>query len=397
MRAQTVHERDYISAHLHDDIRKLALSLKAKPSDWDVPYILRQIAGRQAIREKLPEWYANDDILYPEHLPLEQCSSELTAQYKSNLCDGHSLIDLTGGFGVDCLALAQGFEQAFYVERQEELCRLAKHNFTALARKHIQVIHGDAAEYLQNTSPVDCIYLDPARRDPYGKKTVAITDLEPDLSVLKDRLLEKATTVLVKLSPMLDISLALKSLPETRAVHVVSVENECKELLFLLQRDCLGEAQIHAINLSRKKTTQPLIFTRSEEENRTVAYTNSIQSYLYEPNASIMKAGGYKIITQHYPIEKLHQDSHLYTADVWLENFPGRYFCVQQVIPFNKKDLKEHLQDIAQANITVRNFPLSVDDIRKKLRIKPGGDTYLYATTLANKEKVLIRCYRPKP
>ena len=383
--------KDYINAHLHDDVQRLALSLKGKPEGLNAPFILRQIAGRQAIKDKLPGWYSNDNILYPEHLPLEQCSSELTAQYKAGLCKGNSLIDLTGGFGVDCAALSQNFTQVSYVERQEELCRLAKHNFSILGLKQIQVMQGDSKEYLQSSvSSVDCIYLDPARRDRYGKKIVAISDLEPNLSELKALLFDKTTTVLVKFSPMLDISLALKSLQETTDVHVVSVDNECKELLFLMQRGFEGEVQIHAVNLSRKQMYQPVVFSRSEEANTIPAYTSDISAYLYEPNASILKAGGYKVVTRNFPVRKLHPDSHLYTSDVLIKDFPGRIFCVDNVITFNKKDLKKSLQDVNQANISVRNFPLSVDEIRKKLHLKPGGNIYLFATTLANKKRVLI-------
>ncbi len=387
-------DKQFIADHLRDDVRELALKLSSSHTCQDIPLVIRQIAGRQAIRYKLPDWYTNENILYPEHLPLEQCSSDLTARYKSSLLKGDSFADLTGGFGVDCSYISQNFRKAYYVERQENLCSLARHNFSVLDVQHIEVVYEDAENFLSKMPSVNCIYLDPARRDKKGNKAVCLSDCEPDVSVLKDQLLAKADTVLIKLSPMLDISLALKSLPETSEVHVVSVENECKELLFLLKKGFTSEPYIYSVNVSKKTKTQTIRFLRSEEQEISPDYTSSLDQYLYEPNVSILKAGAYKILTKYYPLRKLHPDSHLYTSNDFIPDFPGRIFRVESVFSLNKKNLNAHLKGISQAHITVRNFPVSVDDLRKKLKLREGGEVYLFATTLYGGERVIIKSFR---
>lgn len=387
--------KQYIAEHLNDDIRDLVLKLKSKPSGLDVPFVIRQIAGRQVIKAKLPLWYANEALLFPEHISLEQCSSEWTAGYKASLCGGESLVDLTGGFGVDCVAMSSRFKRTVYVERQEELCRLARHNFVELGAGHIVVEQGNAEQYLRKMPKVDCIYIDPARRDRQGKKTVLLSDCTPDVAELKDLLLEKASSVCIKLSPMLDISLALQSLPETREVHVVSVNNECKELLFLMKRENKEEdVRICTANLKEKHPEQRFSFYRKEEQECWADFARQVENYLYEPNVSLLKAGAYKILSRHFPIRKLHPDSHLYTSQSLVDEFPGRIFRVESVFPLQKKQCKEYLNGVKQANITVRNFPLSVDELRKKTGLKAGGETYLFATTLYGGEKVLVKCYR---
>lgn len=384
------YEKQYISEHLHDDIRQLALKLKAKPMGLDASFVLRQIAGRQAIRHKLPDWYDKEDILYPGSLSLEQCSSGATSRYKSALCTGTSFADLTGGFGVDCAAMASCFQEATYVERQEELCRLARHNFPLLGAGHTEVVQAEAEAYLATMSPVDFLYLDPARRDDKGKKTVFLSDCSPDVTILKDLLLQKAGKVLIKLSPMLDISLALQALSETRQVHVVSVDNECKELLFLLDGKSEAALEIHAVDLSEKKGNHSLIFLRKEEQEASVGFAAACGNYLYEPNVAVLKAGAYKLPAIRYGLTKLHPDSHLYTSETLVADFPGRIFRIKKTFSFHKKDLKEHLNGLDQANITVRNFPMSVEEIRKKTKLKAGGEVYLFATTLSGGERVMI-------
>jgi hypothetical protein len=385
-------DKEFISAHLQDDTARLALQLSTAKTGVNAALALRQIAGRQAVRQKLPQWYGNDDILYPEHLPLEQCSSALTAAYKSRLLEGVSFADLTGGFGVDCAAVSDRFQRAYYVERQEHLCALARHNFTVLGLNHITVVHDEAEQYLQRMLPADCIYLDPARRDKRGNKAVCLAGCEPDITRLKALLLEKAPVVLVKLSPMLDITMALRDLPETSDVHVLSVENECKELLFLLKRGNEGEPLIHCVNLSRKPGQEAFTFRRSEEQSISLAYTSAVGDYLYEPNVSILKASACKVLARFFDVDKLHVNSHLYTSDRMIPDFPGRAFQVEAVFSLNKQALKVHLQGISRANISVRNFPLSADDLGKKLRISSGGSIYLFATTLSDGKKVIIRC-----
>ena len=392
----------FISTHRNDDVRSLALQAQKYP-DVDLPAALIQIAGRQAAAEKIPSWQAMDGILYPRHLSLEQCSSEATAQYKASVipeATAGTLADLTGGFGIDCAFLSAKFRHATYVERQEALCEIAAHNFPLLGLNHIQVKNADGVSYLQEMSPADWIFIDPARRDGHGGKTVAIADCEPDVAELETLLLAKARHVMVKLSPMLDLSLAIQDLKHVQEAHIVSVNNECNELLLILGHSTVepDDIPINCINLPAKEgkgaqgTGQLFSFTRSRELSSPATYTDVPGKYLYEPNASILKAGAFRNIAPIYKVEKLHPNSHLYTSDELVENFPGRSFRITGVCTLNKKEIKAVLGDIRKANVTVRNFPASVAELRKRIKLSEGGDVYLFATTLNNEQKVLIRC-----
>ena len=307
---------------------------------------------------------------------------------------------LTGGFGIDCSFLAAGFKSATYVERQEELCEIAAHNFPILNLNHINVRNEDGVAYLQTMSPVDCIFLDPARRNEHGGKTVAISDCEPDVAGLEELLLSKAKRIMVKLSPMLDLSLALKELKHTQEVHILSVNNECKELLLLLGQEAPTEQAppeeipIRCANLFTKgaQEEQHFIFTREQEQHSQCTYTDSLGDYLYEPNASLLKAGAFRSVAAAYSVRKLHPNSHLYTSDTFIENFPGRIFRIVNQCSFNRKEAKESLADLKKANVTVRNFPATVAELRKRLHLTEGGDTYLFASTLNDGRKVIIRC-----
>jgi 16S rRNA G966 N2-methylase RsmD len=352
----SVETLQYIKEHACDDVRSLALQAKKYP-EVDMAFAVTQIAGRQIAAVKLPSWAAQSDLLYPRHLSMEQCSSEATALYKSGLVQGDTFADLTGGFGVDCSFLSRRFRTSHYVERQSELCDLARHNFPLLGLD-IEVHHQDGVSFLQQMQPVDCIYLDPARRDGHGGKTVAISDCEPDLCQLEELLVSKAQTVLVKLSPMLDLSLALKGLHYVREVHIVSVQSECKELLLFLSKDALvPEVPVHCTQLLAGGEQRHYIFTQEQERNADCPLAASVGAYLYEPNASILKAGAYRSLTQAYPVKKLHISSHLYTSDSLVADFPGRTFNVVAVAGFGKKDLKVLLGGLEKANLTIRNFP----------------------------------------
>lgn len=382
----------FISEHAQDDVRRLALQAKKFPG-VDMNTAIVQIAGRQAAAEKIPSWHATEGIVYPRHLSLEQCSSELTARYKASLAKGDTLTDLTGGFGIDCAFLSAGFGQATYVERQEELCEIASHNFPLLGLNHIAVCHEDAGEHLRSMPPVDCIFIDPARRNEHGGKTVAIADCEPDVATLEEELLSKATRVMIKLSPMLDLTLALKDMKHVAEAHVVSVNNECKELLLITNKTENGRqpsVPIICVNLTTKET-QRFAFTREEEQTAACVYTNRIGKYLYEPNASLLKAGAFRCLASRYALQKLHPNSHLYTSDLPVEGFPGRSFEVESTFPLNKKEIKEALADVRKANLTIRNFPAPVAELRKRLKLAEGGDEYLFATTLNDGKKVVIR------
>ena len=376
----------FIEENVRADVRSLALQAKKYPQ-VDMAMAVVQIAGRQIAEAKVPSWYRTEGLLYPKHLSMEQCSSEATAIYKAGLVEGDTFADLTGGFGIDCSFLSRKFKQADYVERQSELCELAEHNFPLLGLK-IGVHNEDGVEYLKQMHPVDVLFLDPARRDGHGGKTVAISDCEPDVSALEDLLVEKAQTVMIKLSPMLDLSLALKNLKYVQEVHIVSVNNECKELLLILGGAAV-EGSIHTINYHGGEV-QKFVYAASEEVAALCPYATSVARYLYEPNSSLMKAGCYRLPAQRYGLSKLHPNTHLYTSDTLVSDFPGRVFRVERVCGFGKKELKT--LGCKQANLAVRNFPERVDALQKRLKIQDGGSTYLFATTLQDESKALIVC-----
>ena len=384
----------FIEENARADVRSLALQAKKYPQ-VDMAMAVVQIAGRQIAEAKVPSWYRTEGLLYPKHLSMEQCSSEATAIYKAGLVEGDTFADLTGGFGIDCSFLSCKFKQADYVERQSELCELAEHNFPLLGLK-IGVHNEDGVEYLKQMHSVDVLFLDPARRDGHGGKTVAISDCEPDVSALEDLLVEKAKKVMVKLSPMLDLSLALKALKYVQEVHIVSVNNECKELLLILEKSIdSSEIVIHCEQITGTGEHQHYAFTQEQERTSDCPLSAEVGVYLYEPNASILKAGAYRSLTQTYPVNKLHASSHLYTSPYYIEDFPGRRFQVEAVSGFGKKELKTLLQGLEKANLTIRNFPSSVAELRKRLKLKEGGECYLFATTLSDESKVLIKCRKP--
>ena len=378
----------YIRTHRNDDVRQLALSGQKRLGDA-LNYALNQIGGWQKAKEKIPSWSEIDDLVYPPHLSMEQCSSERTAAYKATLVQGDSFTDLTGGFGVDFAFIARNFKQTTMVEQSAELCEIAMHNLPLLGLPHAKVVNGDGIDHLRQMEPVDVIFIDPARRDQQGRKTVSIADCEPNLLEVLETLRTHAKKVLIKYSPMLDISLAVKELRQVESVHVVSVENECKELLVLLGEEATGNPPFHCVNLTKKGETR-YTFTPEEERNATIRQAGEIGAYLYEPYSSLLKAGAYKSLCQRFSVDKLAVSSHLYTSDNLIEAFPGRAFRVIDTFTLNKKEVKEHLGGITKANIAVRNFPLSANELRNKLKIKEGGDLYLFATTHMEKRLVVM-------
>lgn len=388
----------FIREHRQDDVRALALQANKYPQ-VDMAEAVVQIAGWQIAEKKVPLWARTEGILYPRHLSMEQCSSEVTAWYKASLVSGESLADLTAGFGVDCSFMARNFNRVIYVEKQEILCDLARHNFPLLGLSRIQVCQADGVEYLRQMEPVDCLFLDPARRDSHGGKTVAISDCEPDVCALESLLVEKGQYVLVKLSPMLDIGTALRELKYLREIHIVAVNNECKELIAVLKKpsdntySSDNEVIIFCEQAVNNLLTTPFSFTLSEEKNAACTWAEEVEDYLYEPGASLLKAGPYRLLSERYGVRKLQANSHLYTSFHEVD-FPGRRFRVLEVSDFGKKNLKQFLQGIEKANLTVRNFPTSVVELRKKLKLKEGGDLYLFATTLHGGQKVLIKCIK---
>ena len=385
--------RKFILDHRFDDVLKLALQASFFTGfDIDLPWALTQIEGRQIAEKKIPAWSHLDEIVYPPHLALEQCSSEQTARYKAELLSGTSFVDLTGGFGVDFAFISNNFQETCYVEVQKELCEIAAINFKILGLTSALIIHADATEYLEKIPPVDTIFIDPGRRlNLGGKKVFKIQEAEPNLLIIQDLLIERAERVLIKLSPMLDLSQGLKLLKNVAEVHVVSLENECKELLFFLKKNFTSEPLITCVNMNKKNNQPKISFLLSEEKSMSIQYTSEIKQFIYEPNTSLLKAGFYKGLTGLYPLRKFHPDSHLYTSDRFITDFPGRVFQTVAYASFNKKELKNFLCDTDKASVAVRNFPLTVDELRKKLKLKEGGDTYIFATTFANGKHILIK------
>lgn len=441
---------DFVAAHRTEDVRQLALKAK-RVEGLDLPLALDQIAGWQIACKKLPQWASCEGIIYPPHISMEQCSSQFTAQYKSEIaqtlltpavtvrarmsdsaesddqttksepqlsnsgesdnCEVEmclrmsdsaesdtlvarsSMVDLTGGFGVDFSYLARGFSQATYVERQRHLCDLAEHNMAALGLDQARIVCGDGVEYLRQMDPVDFIYLDPARRDEHGSRTYAIEDCTPNVLELRDLLLAKSQCTLVKLSPMLDWRKAVADFDGTvREVHIVATGNECKELLLVLGQ------QVH------EEPSAPRVFCVNDNQRidyDSAAYTQGLRiggkplpeakNYLYEPNASIMKAGCFDLVEERFGVAQVGPSSHLFVSATPVADFPGRGFAIEAIGGMNKKDIKRLLNGTKQANIAVRNFPLTAPQLRKKLKLADGGPVYLFGTTMQGCDHVLLR------
>lgn len=382
----------FIREHADDDLNRLLLSASRYPG-VDVTFVVDQIAARRQVKDKLPVWFACEDIVFPSRIAAEQSSSEVTGEYKQRLVEtGVRLCDLTGGLGVDSYFFSQKAKEVVYIERFPEYCEAARNNFEALNVPNIRVRQGDATVLIEELTDIDVFYIDPARRGESNKRLFALTDCEPDLTMLLPRLFERAPKVIAKISPMLDISQTLELLPATTEIHVLSVKNECKELLFVLERGKEEtEPVLHCVNYTTGGREEGFRFTMTEEREALSSYCQSVGTYLYEPNASILKAGAFKMTAKVYDVEKLAVNSHLYTSDRLVTGFPGRTFTVDEVIPFHSRLAKTLHKDIPIANITTRNFPLSVEELRKRTKIKEGGDVYLFATTLTDNTKVLIR------
>ena len=396
--------RDFIRQHATEDVRKLALQ-GAKDPSVDLLMALQQIAGRQTAQRKLPSWAAVSGIVYPPHLNMEQCSSELTARYKADLAGrGDSIVDLTGGFGIDFYWMSQGFSERTYVEQNSELCAIAKENFRVLGLC-CSVCCCDAATYLTGMPHAAMVFLDPARRDEHGGRTYGIADCTPNVLELLSLLSDKADRIILKLSPMLDWRKAVSDLhhPSSTTVHIVSVDNECKELLIEMtnadeeMRNDLRETRVVCVNLLSNGGRQEFAFG-GQGPNTTGKTSGDGFSphFLYEPNASIMKAGCFAELGQRYPVQQVAPNSHLFLSDDEIGDFPGRSFEILSISSMNKREIKEKINQkltaMKSANIAVRNFPLTADQLRKKLKLKDGGDTYIFATTLADGQHRLFIC-----
>ena len=453
--------QDFIRQHQDDDVRQLAF-LGSKYPEVDMPFALDQIRGRKMARVKLPRWASLEGIIYPPHISMEQCSSESTALYKAELAarllglpasssgtemkaeNEIEFVDLTGGFGVDFSYIAARLGvKSMYVERQAHLCEAAKENFERLGLKNAIVKNGDGIEVLHSFLPkkddaasaddslgiiydqplsllktklgLKLIFIDPARRDDAGNKVVSLKDCTPDVTVLQEEMLSKADYVIIKLSPMLDWHRAISELSHVREVHIISVNNECKELLLVLSARNMDEMEASsadgvggteeaegtdgAVKYAGKlriycvNDAQSFVCDESDMETSSVKIAPSTleeMQYLYEPNASLMKAGCFGVLSGRYDARMLSKNSHLFVSQAPIEAFPGRSFRIIAISSFNKKELKRHLSGITKANIATRNFPLSVAELRKRLKLKDGGETYIFATTLSNESHVLV-------
>ena len=448
--------QDFIRQHQDDDVRQLAF-LGSKYPEVDMPFALDQIRGRKMARVKLPRWASLEGIIYPPHISMEQCSSESTALYKAELAarllalpvsssfsEEIGFVDLTGGFGVDFSYIAARLGvKSMYVERQAHLCEAAKENFERLGLKNAIVKNGDGIEVLHSFLPkkddaasaddslgiiydqplsllktklgLKLIFIDPARRDDAGNKVVSLKDCTPDVTVLQEEMLSKADYVIIKLSPMLDWHRAVSELSHVREVHIISVNNECKELLLVLSARNMDEMEASsadgvggteeaegtdgAVKYAGKlriycvNDAQSFVCDESDMETSSVKIAPSTleeMQYLYEPNASLMKAGCFGVLSGRYDARMLSKNSHLFVSQAPIEAFPGRSFRIIAISSFNKKELKRHLSGITKANIATRNFPLSVAELRKRLKLKDGGETYIFATTLSNESHVLV-------
>ena len=441
--------QDFIRQYQDDDVRQLAF-LGSKYPEVDMPFALDQIRGRKMARVKLPRWASLEGIIYPPHISMEQCSSESTALYKAELAarllglpasssgtemkaeNEIEFVDLTGGFGVDFSYIAARLGvKSMYVERQAHLCEAAKENFGRLGLKNAIVKNGDGIEVLHSFHPkkkdaasdddslgitydqprsllktnlgLKIIFIDPARRDDAGNKVVSLKDCTPDVTVLQEEMLSKADYVIIKLSPMLDWHRAISELSHVREVHIISVNNECKELLLVLSARNMGEMEAssadgevkHAGNLRIYCINDAQSFVCDEldmESSQVKIAPSTLEEmlYLYEPNASLMKAGCFGVLSERYDARMLSKNSHLFVSREPIAAFPGRSFRIIAVSSFNKKELKRHLSGITKANIATRNFPLSVAELRKRLKLKDGGEIYIFATTLSDESHVLV-------
>ncbi len=379
--------QQFLLDHAHDDPHQLSLQAHRYP-DYPIPAIAEQLQSRQKARHKLPDWYATAGVLFPPPLSLEQCSSQATAQYKQSLVQGQRLVDLTGGAGVDTYYLSHSFAQTDYVEQHATLAELAAHNFATLACPAIRVNHTAAEAFLKGVdSTVDCIYLDPARRDTQARRVFRLEDCQPNVLQIRDTLLNKARTVLLKAAPLLDIDATVLALQHVAQVHVVAVRNEVKEVLYLMDQSTGSPPEIKAVNLG-SKTTGAFTFLRSQEREAMAPYGDPLR-YLYEPNAALMKTGAFKLIAQRFGLLKLHSNTHLYTADEPIADFPGRCFQCRAVVAYQKKAVLPWLPE-KRAHLAARNFPDSVAVVRKKLGLRDGGDDYLFAVRLAKQKAAII-------
>lgn len=380
--------QEFISKNSGASISKLALQKNPFPEvDWIL--ILNQIEAKTKSKEKLPTWFSTENIIYPGKVSVEQTSSEKTASYKASLISGNTLIDLTGGFGVDDYYFSKQFKVVTHCEINEDLSAIVKHNFTQLGVKNCFCYANDSANILNESEPDfkwDWIYIDPSRRNDAKGKVFMLKDCLPNVPESLDFYFEKTDSILIKTAPLLDISAGLSELKFVKTIHIIALENEVKELLFEIHNHYTGEVTVKTANIL-KANIETFEFVLDKLE---YASYHLPQKFLYEPNSAIMKSGGFDEVSTSFKINKLHKHSHLYTSDELIA-FPGRCFEIEKVLTYSKNDMKSELLN-QQANITTRNFPETVESIRKKWKIKNGGNSYCFFTTDKNNSKIVLIC-----
>jgi hypothetical protein len=379
--------QDFITKNSGAPITKLALQKNPFPEiEWIT--ILNQIEAKSKAKDKLPTWFATENIIYPSKISVEQTSSEKTAAYKASLISGESLIDLTGGFGVDDYYFSKKFKSIAHCEINEDLSAIVKHNFEQLQVKNAAFYADDSANVLNSLHQKwDWIYIDPSRRNDAKGKVFMLKDCLPNVPESLDFYFEKSDSILIKTAPLLDISAGLSELKFVKNIHIIALENEVKELLFEIHNQYSGRITIKTANILKDKT-ETFEFVLGDEIELPSYHLP--QQYVYEPNSAIMKSGGFDEVSTIFKINKLHKHSHLYTSDELID-FPGRSFAIEKVIPYSKNEMKNELAN-QQANITTRNFPDTVENIRKKWKIKNGGNVYCFFTTDKNDHKIVLIC-----
>ncbi|WP_430613317.1 class I SAM-dependent methyltransferase [Flavobacterium sp. JP2137] len=390
MKTELLHSevQEFIQQSLDKDVMRLALQKNPFPHlEWID--LLTQIQSKRKAQGKLPTWYETPGILYPASLSIEQTSSEACAAYKASLVSGRELIDLTGGLGIDAYYFAKVFQGVTHCEWQEPLSDLVAHNYKVLNADNIRCISGDGMAILKELDQTwDCIYVDPARRNQAKEKVFFLSDCEPNVPLLLDTYFQYSARVLIKTAPLLDLAAGLNELKYVKEIHVVALDNEVKELLWLLEQGYSDTARVVAVNLKKDRIDR---FESTVAAEATAQATYALpKTYLYEPNSALMKTGQFQRISEIYALDKLHQHSQLYTADA-LVDFPGRTFKILAQYPFNKQQMKAQLQN-RKAHITIRNFPISVSELRQKWKIKEGGDQYFFFTTNCHNEKIIVLC-----
>ena len=379
--------QEYISKNINTDTSKILFKGTSFPS-VSTQEIVEQIEAKKKCKSKLPTWFTTENIYYPNKLNIEQTSSEITAQYKANLVSGKSLIDLTGGFGVDSYYFSKKINAIIHCEINQNLSEIVAHNYQNLGVKNCNILAESGIDFLQESKEkFDWIYLDPSRRNETKGKVFLMRDCLPNIPENIDLLFEKSNNILIKNSPILDITSAINELKYVKEIHIVAVNNEVKELLLILEKNCTNSPITKAINIYNENIQS---FNYQFFNSTTSSYSLT-KEYLYEPNAAILKSGGFNEVSSQFSIDKLHQNSHLYTSHKLIDNFPGRRFKIKDCISFDKKKLKKIIPS-GKANITTRNFPETVAQIRKKTGLKDGGNQYLFFTTDLNEKHIVIVC-----